>query len=144
VTASDRTGAVGVEPWDTEWAAELAGEAVRYLARYYPECAASEVLTDHEEAAHEAAMDADEEGYRAALRAYCRAGRDGAADTKGRGVNLSPQETIVITTALIAAAGNGYLVVAAVHDGQRGTDRAASVAFFVFSLVAAMFFLRAL
>jgi hypothetical protein len=60
------------------------------------------------------------------------------------GVNLSPQETIVVTTALIGAAGNGYLFVAAVHDGHRGLYRAAAVAFFVFSLVAAVFFLRAL
>jgi hypothetical protein len=60
------------------------------------------------------------------------------------GMNLTPQETIVITTALIGAAGSAYLLVAAVHDGQRGTDRAAAVAFFVFSLVAAVFFLRAL
>jgi hypothetical protein len=30
--------AVGVEPWDTEWAAERAAEALRYLGRNYPEC----------------------------------------------------------------------------------------------------------
>jgi hypothetical protein len=34
--------------------------------------------------------------------------------------------------------------VAAVHDGHRDLYRAAAVAFFVFSLVAAVFFLRAL
>jgi len=67
-----------VEPWDVELAAELAAEALRYLARYYPECAASEALRELEEAAHEAAMDGDEERYREALRAYCRAGRDKA------------------------------------------------------------------
>jgi hypothetical protein len=67
-----------VEPWDTEKAAQLAAEALRYLGRYYPECVASEVLRPHEEAAHEAAMNADEEGYKDALRAYCRAGRDEA------------------------------------------------------------------
>jgi hypothetical protein len=67
-----------IEPWDIEKAAELAGEALAHLARYYPECASSEALRTHEEAAHEAAMDADEERYRAALRAYCRAGRDEA------------------------------------------------------------------
>ena len=67
-----------VEPWDTEKAAQLAAAALRYLGRYYPECVASEVLRPHEEAAHEAAMDADEVRYREALRAYCRAGRDEA------------------------------------------------------------------
>jgi hypothetical protein len=66
------------EPWDCEWAAELAGEALAYLARYYPECAGSEALKAHEEAAHKAAMDADEVKYREALRNYCRAGRDEA------------------------------------------------------------------
>ena len=69
---------MGAEPWDTEWAAERASEALHFLARNYPECAASAALREHEEAAHEAAMDADQERYRAALRAYCRAGRDEA------------------------------------------------------------------
>src|SRR5215217_2752201 len=50
-----------VEPWDTEKAAQLAAEALRWLGRNHPECAASEVLREHEEAAYEAAMDADEE-----------------------------------------------------------------------------------
>jgi hypothetical protein len=76
MTAPDR--AVGVEPWDVEWAAELADEALAYFARHYPECAASEVLREHEKAANEAAMDGDEVRCREALRAYCRAGRDEA------------------------------------------------------------------
>ena len=67
-----------VEPWDTEKAAQLAAEALRYLGRNYPECVASEVLREHEEAAHRAAMDADEDGYRENLRSYCRVGRDEA------------------------------------------------------------------
>jgi hypothetical protein len=67
-----------VEPWDTEKAAQLAAEALRWLGRNYPECVASEVLREHEEAVHEAAMDAAEQRYRGALRAYCRAGRDEA------------------------------------------------------------------
>jgi hypothetical protein len=69
---------VGVETWDTEWAAQKASEALHYLARNYPECAASGALREHEEEAHEAAMDADEDRYLAALRDYCRAGRDEA------------------------------------------------------------------
>ena len=59
-------------------------------------------------------------------------------------VNLSVQDVIVISTALICAIGNGYLFVAAVHDGHRGLYRAAGVVFFVFSLVGAVFFVRAL
>jgi hypothetical protein len=71
-------GRKAAEAWGVEWATEKASEALHYLARNYPECAASEALREHEEAAHEAAMDADEERYREALRAYCRAGRDEA------------------------------------------------------------------
>jgi hypothetical protein len=67
-----------VESWDMEKAAQLAAEAMRWLGRNYPECAASEVLREHEEAAYEAAMDADEERYWEALRAYCKVGRDEA------------------------------------------------------------------
>jgi hypothetical protein len=67
------------EPWwDTEWAAQKASEALHYLARNYPECAASEVLREHEKAAYEAAMRGEEAAYLEALRVYCRAGRDEA------------------------------------------------------------------
>jgi hypothetical protein len=59
-------------------------------------------------------------------------------------VNLSAQDLIVISTALIGAIGNGYLFVVAVHDGHRGLYRSAVVVFFIFSLVAAVFILRAL
>lgn len=66
------------EPWNIEWAGELAAEALTYLARHYPECSGSEALRPYEEAAHEAATDGDEVRYREAVRAYCRAGRDEA------------------------------------------------------------------
>jgi hypothetical protein len=59
-------------------------------------------------------------------------------------VNFSLQETVVISTALIGVIGNAYLFVAAVYDGHRGLYYAAAVAFFIFSLVAAVFFVRAL
>ena len=59
-------------------------------------------------------------------------------------MNLSAQDLIVIPTALIGAIGNAYLFVAAVHDDHRGLYRAAGVAFFIFSLVAAVFFVRSL
>jgi hypothetical protein len=72
-TSRDR---VGVEPWDTEWAAEKAAEALRYLGRNFPECLQSvHVLEPHERDAHEAAMAADEDAYLEALRSYMRAGR---------------------------------------------------------------------
>jgi hypothetical protein len=73
----------GVEPWDTEWAAERATEALHYLARNYPECAASTALREHEEAAHEAAMRGDRDAYLEALRDYCKAGRDEALRIRG-------------------------------------------------------------
>ena len=59
-------------------------------------------------------------------------------------MNLSAQDTVVISTALVAAIGNAYLFVAAVQDGHRGLYRATAGALFVFMLVAAVFFLRAL
>jgi hypothetical protein len=58
-------------------------------------------------------------------------------------MSLSAQDTVVISTALVAAIGNAYLFVAAVHDGHRGLQGASAVALFVFMLVAAVFFLRA-
>jgi hypothetical protein len=63
-----RTGVGGVEPWDTEWAAARAAEALRYLGRNYPECLENlRVLDEHETAAHEAAVLGDREGYLEAL-----------------------------------------------------------------------------
>jgi hypothetical protein len=67
-----------VEPWDIERADELASEALAYLARHYPECSGSEALRPYEEAAHDAAMDADGERYKEALRGFMKVGRDAA------------------------------------------------------------------
>ena len=64
--------------WDTEWAGEKASAAMRYLADFYPECGGSEILHPFQDAAHEAAVNGDREAYLEALRAYMRAGRDGA------------------------------------------------------------------
>jgi hypothetical protein len=64
--------------WDTEWAAEQASQAMRYLGRHYPECSGSAALHPHQDAAHEAAVAGDRDAYLEALRAYCRAGRDEA------------------------------------------------------------------
>ena len=70
------TWAAGAEPWDTEWAAEKAAEALRYLGRNYRECLENlRTLDEHETAAHEAAMRGDRGAYLEALRCYMRAGR---------------------------------------------------------------------
>lgn len=61
--------------WDTEWAAERAAEAMRFLAEHYPECAGAEELHPHQDAAHEGAVEGDREAYVQALRRYMRAGR---------------------------------------------------------------------
>jgi hypothetical protein len=66
-------------PWDTEWAAQKAAEALRYLGRNFPECLENlQALDEHETAADEAAIRGDEDAYLKALRAYMRAGRDEA------------------------------------------------------------------
>ena len=79
MASQDRIGAVGVEPWDTKWAAQRAAEALRYLGRNFPECLdALRALDEHEEAAHRAAMAGDRDAFLEALRSYCRAGRDEA------------------------------------------------------------------
>lgn len=68
--------------WDTEWAAERAGEAMRYFATHYPECSGSPELHPHQEAAHDAAVDGDREKYLDALRGYMRAGRSAALELR--------------------------------------------------------------
>ena len=69
----------GAEPWDTEWAAARAAEALRYLGRNFPECLGNlRALDEHEEAAHEAAMRGERDAYLEALRSYCWAARDEA------------------------------------------------------------------
>jgi hypothetical protein len=79
MASQDRAGSVGVEPWDTEKAAQLAVDALCYLGRNAPEVLENtSILEPHEEAAHQAAMREDREAYLEALRAYCRAGRDEA------------------------------------------------------------------
>jgi hypothetical protein len=62
---------VGAEPWDTEWAAERAAEALRYLGRNYPECLENlRALDEHETAVHEAALLEDREGYLAPFASF--------------------------------------------------------------------------
>jgi hypothetical protein len=79
MASQDRIRAVGAEPWDMDWAAERAAEALRYLGRNYPECLEKlQVLDEHEKVANEAAMRADRNAFLEALRGYMRAGREEA------------------------------------------------------------------
>lgn len=79
-----RGEAADLPPWDCEWAAERAAEALRYLGTHYPECLdALRVLDEHETAAHEAALLGDREGYLEALGGYMKAGRDAALEIRG-------------------------------------------------------------
>ena len=64
--------------WDTEWAATKASEALRYLAKHYPESSGAPELHLHQDAAHDAEMAGDEARYLEALRGLMRAGRDEA------------------------------------------------------------------
>jgi hypothetical protein len=63
---------------DVEWCAERASEALKYLAANYPDCAGSELLYGHQDAAHAATVAGDEAAYLEALRGFMRAGRDEA------------------------------------------------------------------
>jgi hypothetical protein len=61
--------------WDTEWEAEKAFAAMKYLADFYSESAGSEALHGQQDAAHAAAVAGNEARYLEALRQYMRAGR---------------------------------------------------------------------
>ena len=64
------SGTVGAEPWDTEWAAQRAADALCYLGRKAPEVLEnSAVLDPHKEAAHQAAMRGEEAAFLEALAA---------------------------------------------------------------------------
>jgi hypothetical protein len=79
IQQTKRDGAGELTPWDTEWAVEKAGVALRYLGRNYPECLENlRVLDQPETAAYEAALRGDRDAYLEALRGYMRAGRDEA------------------------------------------------------------------
>ncbi len=59
-------------------------------------------------------------------------------------MNLTPQEILVIATALIATAVSSYIYVMGVLDKDRMLSRSAAAAFFVFGIVAVVFFWRAI
>lgn len=79
VTATKKDGAGELPPWDTEWAAARAAEALRYLGTHFPECLENmRVLDEHETRVNEAAIRGDQDAFLEALRGYMRAGRDEA------------------------------------------------------------------
>jgi len=68
------------EGWNTEFAAERARIAYRYVARVYPKDAPLEPIGRADAAVVEAQERRDWPAYEAALRALCRVARDGARD----------------------------------------------------------------
>jgi len=154
------------EPWDTEKAARLAADALRYLGRNAPEVLENtSILELHEEAAHQAAMRGDEltagrveakfsafgeerrernRLIRCRLPHTNRRGRAGGPAAVGGGVNLSPQGAVVVSVALVAVIGNAYFYRMGVRDDNRGLYLSAAGAFLNFSLVAIAFFGRGL
>jgi hypothetical protein len=59
-------------------------------------------------------------------------------------VGARAQDFILLVVAILAAAGCAYYYVAAVLDGHRALSRSAAVAFFVFSLLVAVYFRKVL
>jgi hypothetical protein len=62
----------------------------------------------------------------------------------GGGVGVRTQDFLVLAVALVTAVGCAYYYVVAVLDEHRALSRSAALAFFLFSLVAAVFFFRIL
>ena len=54
------------------------------------------------------------------------------------------QDLIVLAVAIFAAAGCAYYYIVAVLDQHRALSRSAALAFFIFSLIVAVFFRRIL
>ena len=54
------------------------------------------------------------------------------------------QDYILLVVAILAAVGCAYYYVVAVLDGHRALSRSAAIAFFVFSLLVAVYFRRIL
>ena len=73
---SDVTGPKKGTGVDTEWCAEKAAEAMRYLAVNCPASSGSPELHPHQDEAHAAAVAGDGPRYLEALRAYVRCGQD--------------------------------------------------------------------
>ncbi len=63
---------------------------------------------------------------------------------KGGGVGVRTQDFILLALAIVTAVGCAYYYIVAVLDEHRALSRSAALAFFLFSVVAAVFFRRIL
>jgi hypothetical protein len=63
---------------------------------------------------------------------------------KGGGVGVRTQDFILLAVAIVTALGCAYYYVVAVLDEHRALSRSAALAFFLFSVMAAVFFKRIL
>ena len=61
-----------------------------------------------------------------------------------RGVSVRSQDFLGLAVAIVTAAGCAYFYVVAVLDEHRALSRSAALAFFLFSVVAVVFFSRIL
>lgn len=59
-------------------------------------------------------------------------------------MSTETRDLLLFAVALIAVVASGYYYVAAVLDGDRPLSRAAAVGFFIFAVVAVVFFWRVL
>jgi hypothetical protein len=59
-------------------------------------------------------------------------------------VGAKVQDFLLLAVAILAAVGCAYYYVVAVLDGHRPLSRSAALAFFVFSLIVAVYFRRLL
>ena len=65
-------------------------------------------------------------------------------DSEGGGVSVRTQDFILLALAIVTAVGCAYYYIVAVLDEHRALSRSAALAFFLFSVVAAVFFRRIL
>jgi hypothetical protein len=65
-------------------------------------------------------------------------------DSEGGGLSVRTQDFILLALAIVTALGCAYYYIVAVLDEHRALSRSAALAFFLFSVVAAVFFRRIL
>ena len=65
-------------------------------------------------------------------------------DSEGGGVSVRTQDFILLAVAIVTAVGCAYYYIVAVLDEHRALSRSAALAFFLFSVVVAVFFRKIL
>jgi hypothetical protein len=78
------------------------------------------------------------------LRYYGRVSRRGLTGSEESGVSSRIQNLLGLAVAILTVAGCAYFYIVAVLDEHRALSRSAALAFFLFSVVAAIFFRRIL